>query len=68
MEMDQAQFEAKEQARRDEKLLETEISRQRIATQKDINDEKMDLAIQRLQQQAELKLLELNAKFGGTLQ
>jgi hypothetical protein len=68
MEMDQAQFEAKEQARRDEKLLETEISRQRIATQKDISDEKMDLAIQRLQQQAELKLLELNAKFGGTLQ
>jgi hypothetical protein len=68
MDMDQAQFEAKENARRDEKLLETEIARQRIDAQRDINDEKMDLAIQRLQQQAELKLLELNAKFGGTLQ
>ena len=68
IDVDQAQFEAKEQARRDEKLLETEIARQRINTQRDINDEKMDLAIQRLQQQAELKLLELNAKFGGTLQ
>lgn len=68
MDMDQAQFEAKEEARRNEKLLETEIQRQRIDAQRDINDEKMDLAIQRLQQQAELKLLELNAKFGGTLQ
>ena len=68
MDMDQAQFEAKEDARRNEKLLETEIARQRIDAQRDINDEKMDLAIQRLQQQAELKLLELNAKFGGTIQ
>ena len=68
MDMDQAQFEAKEQARSDEKLLETEIAKQRIQAQRDINDEKMDLAIQRLQQQAELKLLELNAKFGGTIQ
>ena len=68
IDMDQAQFEAKEQARSDEKLLETEIAKQRIQTQRDINDEKMDLAIQRLQQQAELKLLELNAKFGGTIQ
>jgi len=68
IDVDQAQFEAKEQARRQEKLLETEIQKQRIDAQRDINDEKMDLAIQRLQQQAELKLLELNAKFGGTLQ
>jgi hypothetical protein len=68
MNMDQAQFEAKEQARSNEKLLETEIAKQRIQAQRDINDEKMDLAIQRLQQQAELKLLELNAKFGGTIQ
>ena len=68
IDMDQAQFEAKEDARRNEKLLETEIARQRIDAQRDINDEKMDLAIQRLQQQAELKLLELNAKFGGTIQ
>ena len=68
IDMDQAQFEAKERARENEKLLETEIAKQRINTQRDINDEKMDLAIQRLQQQAELKLLELNAKFGGTIQ
>ena len=68
IDMDQAQFEAKERARENEKLLETEIAKQRINTQRDISDEKMDLAIQRLQQQAELKLLELNAKFGGTIQ
>lgn len=64
MDMDQAQFEAKQQSRQNEKLLETELAKQRIDTQKDINNEKMDLAIQRLQQQAELKLLELQAKFG----
>jgi hypothetical protein len=61
---DQAQFEAKEAARGREKLLEAEIAKQRIEAQRDINDDKMDLAIDRLRQQADLKLLELQAKFG----
>ena len=64
IQVDQAQFEAKEAARGREKLLEAEIAKQRIETQRDINDDKMDLAIDRLRQQADLKLLELQAKFG----
>ena len=63
--MDQAQFEAKEQSRALDKLLETEIAKQRLSTQKSVADDKLDVAMQRLQQQANLKLLELEAKFGG---
>ena len=65
IEMDQAQFEAKEQSRALDKLLETEIAKQRLSTQKSVADDKLDVAMQRLQQQANLKLLELEAKFGG---
>ena len=45
--------------------LENEIQKQRIAMSKEISDDKMDLAFDRLKQQADLKLLELNQKFGG---
>jgi hypothetical protein len=48
-----------------EKLLESEIAKQRIGVQKSVADDKLDIATQRLEQQAELKLLELQAKFGG---
>ena len=64
MQQDAREFDAKEGARAQEKLLEREIARERLNVQKDINDEKMDLAIQRLAQQADLKMLELQAKFG----
>ena len=65
IDLDQQNFEAKEAARSQEKLLEAEIARNRIAASQDIADDKMDLALQRLQQQADLKLLELQTKFGG---
>ena len=65
LKVDQENFEAKEAARAEEKLLENEIQKQRIAMSKEINDDKMDLAFDRLKQQADLKLLELNQKFGG---
>ena len=64
MQQDAKEFDAKEDARAQEKLLERELARERLSVQKDINDEKMDLAIQRLAQQADLKMLELQAKFG----
>lgn len=64
MQQDAQEFDAKEQARAQEKLLEREIARDRMNSQRDINDEKMDLAIQRLAQQADLKMLELQAKYG----
>jgi hypothetical protein len=64
MQQDAREFDAKEDARAQEKLLERELARERLGVQRDINDEKMDLAIQRLAQQADLKMLELQAKFG----
>ena len=65
IEMDQEHFEEKEASRKQEKLLENEIQKQRIAMSKEVSDDKMDLAFDRLKQQADLKLLELNRKFGG---
>ena len=62
---DQDQFDAKQAQRGEEKLLESEIAKQRIGVQKSVADDKLDIAAQRLEQQAELKLLELQAKFGG---
>jgi len=62
---DQNQFDAKQAQRGEEKLLESEIAKQRIGVQKSVADDKLDIAAQRLEQQAELKLLELQAKFGG---
>jgi hypothetical protein len=62
---DQDQFDAKQAQRGQEKILESEIAKQRIGVQKSIADDKLDIATQRLEQQAELKLLELQAKFGG---
>jgi hypothetical protein len=64
MQQDAQEFDAKEDARAQEKLLERELARERLGVQRDINDEKMDLAIQRLAQQADLKMLELQAKYG----
>jgi hypothetical protein len=62
---DQDQFDAKQAQRGEEKLLDSEIAKQRIGVQKSVADDKLDIATQRLEQQAELKLLELQAKFGG---
>jgi hypothetical protein len=62
---DQSQFEDKQAQRGEEKLLDSRIAKQRIGTQKEIADDKLDMAVRRLEQQAELKLLELQAKFGG---
>ena len=62
---DQSQFEDKQSQRGEEKLLESQIDKQRIGIQKEVADDKLDMASQRLEQQAELKMLELQAKFGG---
>ena len=62
LDLDQQQFEQKQGQRIQEKLLETEIQKQRIQSQKDIADDKLDVAIARLEQQANLKLLELESK------
>jgi len=59
IDVDNEQFEAKQAARAREKLLESEISKQRIDTQKEVADDKLDVALRRLEQQAELKLLDM---------
>ena len=64
LQQDQSQFEQKEEARANEKLLEAEIAKQRIDATGNNNDEKMDLAMERLRNQTDLKLLELQAKYG----
>ena len=59
------QFESKQAQRAQEKLLETEIAKQRIDVQKAVADDKLDVALQRLDQQAELKLLDMQNKNRG---
>ena len=65
LDQNQNQFESKQDQRAQEKLLETEIQSQRINVQKEVADDKLDVALQRLQQQADLKLLELEQKMRG---
>jgi hypothetical protein len=66
IEVDNQQFESKQQQRLQEKLLENEIAKQRLNVQKDVADDKLDVAIRRLDQQAELKLLDMqNKNMGG---
>ena len=65
LDQEQSQFEAKQNQRAEEKLLENEIQKQRINVQKNVADDKLDVALQRLQQQADLKLLELEQKMRG---
>ena len=65
IDQDQQQFESKQNQRADEKLLENEILKKRIDVQKGTADAKLDLASKRLEQQANLKLLELEQKMRG---
>jgi hypothetical protein len=62
LDQDQVQFEMKQGERSQEKLLENEIQRRRIDVQKDVADDKLDVSLQRLKQQADLKLIELEQK------
>ena len=65
IDQDSQQFSEKQAAKQSEKLLEAEIAKQRIGVQKQVADDKLDLGLQRLEQQNNLKLMEMGAKFGG---
>ena len=65
IDQEQSQFEAQQDQRAQEKLLENELQKQRINVQKEVADDKLDVALQRLDQQADLKLLELEQKMRG---
>jgi|TARA_R110002111_G_scaffold47370_7_gene84719 hypothetical protein len=56
------QFTEKQNQRSQEKLLDTELQQQRINVQKDIADDKLNVAIDRLKQNADLKLMEIQTK------
>ena len=59
------QFVAKQNQRADEKIKDTQIQEDRLNVQKSIADDKLNVAIDRLKQNADLKILELNRKTGN---
>ena len=62
LDMEQQQFETKLEQNQENKMIESELQQQRIDVQKAIADDKLQLAIERMKQQAELKITELQAK------
>lgn len=62
--MEQEQFIGKQQQQQQDKMIDTQVTQQRIDVQKAIADDKLNLGMDRLEQQAELKLLELEQRFG----
>ena len=62
LDMDASKFVAKQEQRAQEKLMDADIQKQRLEVQKSIADDKLEVAIDRLQQNADLKLLELESK------
>ena len=65
LDMESEQFVAKQSQRADEKVLDSQIQQQRIDVQKQIADDKLEVAVNRLKQNADLKLLELENKLRG---
>jgi len=63
--MESEQFVAKQDQRAQEKMVESQIQQERINVQKQIADDKLDVAVDRLRQNADLKLLELENKLRG---
>lgn len=62
LDMEQQQFETKLEQNQENKMIESQLQQQRIDVQKAIADDKLQLAIERMKQQAELKITELQAK------
>ena len=62
-----AMFTAKQEQRAQEKVLDSQIQEERMQVQKSIADDKLGVAIDRLKQQADLKLFELENKIKGIL-
>ena len=61
--LDQEKFVSKQQQTQEETMLDAQLAQQRLDIQKTIADDKLQLGLDRLKQQAELKLLELEQKF-----
>ncbi len=62
LDMDASKFVAKQEQRAQEKLMDSDIQKRRLEVQKSIADDKLEVAIDRLRQNADLKLLEIESK------
>lgn len=62
LDMEQDQFDEKQEQARENKMIEAGLQQQRIDVQKAIADDKLQLAIDRMRQQADLKLTEIEVK------
>lgn len=65
LDLEAQQFESKQEQRSQEKMIEADLAQKRIDVQKDIADDKLQVAMDRLAQNANLKLLELEQKMRG---
>ena len=65
LDLEAQQFESKQEQRSQEKMMEADLAQKRIDVQKDIADDKLQVAMDRLAQNANLKLLELEQKMRG---
>ena len=65
--MESEQFVAKQGQRQQEKMMEGQLQQERINVQKEIADDKLGVALDRLKQNADLKLFELENKIRGIL-
>jgi hypothetical protein len=65
LDLEAQQFESKQEQRSQEKMMEADLAQKRIYVQKDIADDKLQVAMDRLAQNANLKLLELEQKMRG---
>ena len=65
LDMEQMQFESNQEQKNTNSMLNHEWQKQRLDIQKIIADDKLQLGFDRLKQQADLKLLELEQKFGS---
>ena len=65
LDMEQMQFDSNQEQKSMNSMLNQELQKQRLDIQKIIADDKLQLGFDRLKQQADLKLLELEQKFGS---
>jgi len=67
LEQESEQFNSKQNQRAQEKMMDAELQLQRMNVQKDIADDKLEVAVDRLKQNTDFKLLELENKIKGIL-
>ena len=67
LDQESEQFNSKQNQRALEKMMDAELQLQRMNVQKDIADDKLEVAVDRLKQNTDFKLLELENKIKGIL-